>query len=156
MPPKLFIVPLFATMFILTGCCTQPPIPQALDKKAIATVQAEIKRQLGVYMRAAKNNSIPPDTEFWCGSGKINFDVSAVKAELTTSIETVTNAGLKLKIPVNVVTIGLSGSEKVDVTNTQTLTYNLWPLGMSQQAFDDTMPTAKELKAAPIAQILVD
>ena len=41
MPPKLFIVTLFAITFILTGCCTQPP-PQALDQKAIATVQAEI------------------------------------------------------------------------------------------------------------------
>ena len=156
MTPTKNVVPLLAGAFIFSGCSTQPPLPQALDKNAIATVQADIKRQVGVYMRAARKSGVPSGTQFWCGSGKIDFDISSVKAQLTTSIETATNAGLKLKIPVDVITIGPSGNEKVDVTNTQSLTYNLWPLVMSQQSLDDTMPTTDELKGAPIAQVLMD
>lgn len=134
-----------------------PPPKQALNTEAISSVQAEIKRQIGVYIRASNNIVAIDHEQFWCGTGDIDFDISTVKAELTTTIEKINNAGLKLAIPVGAVTVGPSGGIKGDATNTQGLTYNLWLLSMSRQdpAIFKTAVTQKELGDAPIAEVLL-
>jgi hypothetical protein len=134
--------------FSLIGCTTVSPSKQALNEKAIAVVQADIKHQIALYMAVP-----PPDTramQFWCGSGNIGFDISQVKAELTVTNEAIDNGGVKATIPL-VVSVGPSGSLKRDVTNTQVLTYNLWPVA------DDQQPSlgSADLKSAPIAATLV-
>jgi hypothetical protein len=140
---------------VLSACTTTLPPRQALDTKAIQLVQSEIKRQVGVYMRAAAT-PIPADpSEFECGKGQVDFDIATVKAELTTTVETINNAGFKLKIPANIVTIGPSASAKIDVTNSQTLTYNLWPLEMTRQPQLKSGVGSTELQSAPIAQVLL-
>jgi hypothetical protein len=105
------------------GCAQQPPI-NAIDARAIGDVQAEIKHQVGVYMNAAKNYqpsivvkkngqdqvvllSNDP-AAFWCGRGNIGYNISNVKAELTTALDTTTEGKIGLKIPVHLVTIGPS------------------------------------------------
>ncbi|MDP9087461.1 MAG: hypothetical protein M3O26_01785 [Pseudomonadota bacterium] len=138
----------------LAGCCTTPTTKQALDTKAIQAVQADIKRQVGIYIMASKN-SVTDAGEFWCGTGNVDFDISTIKAELTTTIETINNAGMKLTIPVSAVTVGSSGSAQLDVTNTQVLTYNLWPLETRRQTNLTFAPTPEQIKAAPIAQVLL-
>jgi hypothetical protein len=146
------LLPYLAT-FALMACSTPPPLKQALDTKAIQTVQAEIKRQVGVYMVAAKNHANENPKEFWCGTGDIDFDIATVKAELTTTVETINSGGVKLKIPVHAIQVGLSGSVKRDVTNTEVLDYHLWPLEMSRQPL--LMSTQPDLDSAPIAKVLL-
>ena len=136
------------SFFLLTACNTVSTPKQALNEKAIAVVQADIKRQIALYMAVP-----PPDThamQFWCGSGNIGFDISQVKAELTVTNEAIDNGGVKATIPL-VVSVGPSGSLKRDVTNTQVLTYNLWPVA------GDKQPSVApgDLKSAPIAATLV-
>ena len=142
----------------LTGCCANPPVRQALDADAIGKVQAEIKRQVGVYIRAAQTpDEATHHGPFWCGSGKIDFDISNVKAELTTTVENIGSVNLGLKIPVSEVTLGPSGGVKQDVTNTEVLDYNLWPIETARQSseFLEKPVTADELKGAPIAAVLL-
>jgi hypothetical protein len=141
----------------LAGCCTTAPLRQALDADAIGKVQGEIKRQVGVYIRAAQTADPAATGEFWCGSGKLDFDISTVKAELTTTIENISSGNLALKIPVSAVTLGPSGGVKRDVTNTEVLDYNLWPLATARQNPDllGQAVTQDELKGAPVAQVLL-
>jgi hypothetical protein len=134
----------------VSGCVTAPPTKQALTQAAMEKVQAEIKRQVGVYLAGSSHNSPGRAEDFWCGSGNLGFDIASVKAELTVTDETIHNAGIKAKLPFNAITVGPSGSLKTDVTNTQVLTYSLWPLDVSQQP---DLPTG-DIKTAPIAEVL--
>lgn len=134
------------------GCAATPPVRQVLDEKAIVAVQGEIKRQIGIYMAAAAGAARDPkDTpdHYWCGSGGIDFVVLSVKAELTTTNETIKNAGIKAKIPFKAIEVDPSGSRKTDVTNTQVLDYTLWPTGRHPDL------AAGDLEKAPIAKVLL-
>src|ERR1700686_5828217 len=88
---------------ILTGCPTTPPERQALSKEAVAKVQADIKREIGIYLAAVQDSTASRTAEsreeFWCGSGDIKFDIASVKAVLTVTNETIKNTGVKAKIP---------------------------------------------------------
>jgi hypothetical protein len=153
-----FTAGILIVILVLAGCCANPPMRQALDADAIGKVQAEIKRQVGVYIRAAQtSDGATEHGPFWCGSGKIDFDISNVKAELTTTIENIGSVNLGLKIPVSKVTLGPSSGVKQDVTNTEVLDYNLWTIETARQSseFLDKPVTDKELKDAPIASVLL-
>jgi len=106
-------------VLVLTGGCATAPVRQVLDEKAIEKVQADIKRQVGVYLAASAKKPPGEREEFWCGSGSIDFDISFVKAQLTTTVETIKNAGIKAKLPFKAIEVDPSGSRKTDVTNTQ-------------------------------------
>lgn len=150
----------------IAGCAEQQPV-QAIDLPAISAVQAEIKRQVAVYLAAAQN---PPtvkiegvDTpisrlkpsDWWCGSGKIDFDISSIKAELTTTLDNNAGATASFTVPVNLVTLGPSGSHTTDETSTQLLTYNLWPTRLQNPAVVARTPSQSEIDAAPIAKVLL-
>jgi hypothetical protein len=117
----LAILPTLAFMG-LCGCVAAPPTKQILTQAAMEKVQAEIKRQVGVYLALPRNPSGNAE-DFWCGAGNIGFDIASVKVELTVTDETIHNAGIKAKLPFNAITVSPSGSLKTDVTNTQVLTY---------------------------------
>ena len=134
----------------IAGCVTGPPTRQALTQGAIEKVQAEIKRQVGVYIAASAQDSPGDPKEFWCGSGNVGFDIASVKVELTVTDETIRNVGIKAKLPYNAITVGPSGSLKTDTTNTEVLTYSLWPLDASRQL---SLPP-DDIKSAPIAEVL--
>jgi hypothetical protein len=164
MSTKIFATGLATATLLLclgaSGCASKPPLKQALTTEAIGAVQGEIKRQVGIYLRATRakaGQAAPQSDEFWCGTGEINFDISTVKAELTTTMETITDAGLKLSIPWSAVKIGPSGDAKGDATNTQVLDYNLWLQDPELQ--DKTLMELEvsdaELQGAPIAQVLL-
>jgi hypothetical protein len=111
---------------------------------------------VGIYMRAVTyGEKIGATKMYSCGHGDIGFDISSVKAELTVTNETISSAGVTLKIPVHAVTVSPSGSGKADATNTQALTYNLWPLEMEFQNLERTVPSKEELAEAPIAAVLL-
>lgn len=77
--------------------CATPPTKHALDSKTIEKVQAKIKRQIGIYMRAP--TAIADDQHgYWRGKGSINFDIASVKAELTTTIKTINSGGVGLEV----------------------------------------------------------
>ena len=135
---------------LMSGCATQKLQP--IDLASVSTVQAKIKEQVGVYMQAASYLSLAdrnygavvvlngkpieiPATEFSCGSGRVDFRISAIKAELVTSLDKTTAAKLGLTLPVVPVTVGPSAGISGDTLNAQTLDYNLWPLAASDQAF---------------------
>ena len=138
-------------LLVLTGGCATAPVRQVLDEKAIEKVQADIKRQVGVYLAASAKKPPGEREEFWCGSGSIDFDISFVKAQLTTTVETIKNAGIKAKLPFKAIEVDPSGSRKTDVTNTQELNYNLWPLARDQQI---ALPKG-DLETAPIAKVIM-
>lgn len=161
----------------VVGCESAQPPP--IDVRAIGLVQAEIKRQVGVYMLAAEDAPVyvkTGDTQtnirgkkdlFWCGSGKVDYDISSVKAELTTSLNL--NAGIDLSITAPTpIPVGGTFSFNRASQNTQTLTYNLWPFGMklqpdefqaekwpSDQTEADYGRYKEQLNSAQIAQVLL-
>jgi hypothetical protein len=158
MTNKLMFGMIESAVLAFSGCSSTPPMHQAIDAAAIGKVQGEIKRQVGVYIRAAQTPDPAASTgSYWCGSGRIDFDISTVKAELTTTIENIGSVSLGLKIPVTPVTLGPTGGVKQDVTNTEVLDYTLWPLETGRQSPEllQQAVTADELKGAPIAQILL-
>jgi hypothetical protein len=141
----------------MLAACPTTPVRQALDKDAIAKVQAEIKQEVGMYLAATATPdkiALGQPSDFWCGRGNIDFDVSSVKAQLTTTVETTKNAGIKAKIPFKAIEVDPSGSVKTDVTNTQELDYTLWPLASDQQP-SFPIPTPEDLDKAPIAKALL-
>jgi hypothetical protein len=154
MTMRLRAVTVSACVMILAACQTAAPKRQALDTAAIAAVQGEIKRQVGIYLREAAKHSAGDPKDFWCGTGNIDFDISQVKAELTTTLETITNKSAGLKIPWGAVEIDPTGSVKGDATNTQVLDYNLWPLEMERQAAL-LQATVNDQKPAPIADVIL-
>jgi hypothetical protein len=160
---------------VLFGCEGQGPPP--IDVRAIGEVQAEIKRQVAIYMRAAENapvyvtiNGVKTDIHyqadtpsqrnlFWCGSGNINFDISSIKAELTTALDLTAGFNFTLTPPVPVVPVSGTFSFSRATHNTQTLDYNLWPLEMKRQSDEFRAvgpPTEKDLGTAEIAQVLLN
>jgi hypothetical protein len=154
MKTKVLIAAAGACAVILAACQTAPPKRQALDTAAIAAVQGEIKRQVGVFMREAAKHPAGESKDFWCGTGHIDFDISQVKAELTTTLETIKNTSAGLKIPWGAVEIDPSGSVKGDATNTEVLDYNLWPLEMERQTALMGSGVLDQ-KPAPIADVIL-
>ena len=152
MSPKTLALTIAACAVMVVACQTAPPKRQALNTAAIAAVQGEIKRQVGVYMRNAAGHTAGDPKEFWCGTGHIDFDISQIKAELTTTLETITNTSAGLKIPWGAVEIDPSGSVKGDATNTEVLDYNLWPMA-DQKAL--MAAPVKDEKPAPIADVII-
>jgi hypothetical protein len=154
MKMRLLSAVVSASVVTLAACQTAPPKRQALDTAAIAAVQGEIKRQVGVYLREAARRSPGKPEDFWCGTGNIDFDISQVKAELTTTLETITNKSVGLKIPWGAVEIDPTGSVKGDATNTQVLDYNLWPFEAERQ-MALMQATVNAQKPAPIADVIL-
>ena len=118
---RLLVCTLFLNL--ITGCATQKLQP--IDLASVSAVQAKIKEQVSVYMKAAsylaladKNdgavviiNRKPieiPSAEFLCGAGRIDFRISAIKVELVTSLDKTTAAKLGLTLPIVPVTLGPS------------------------------------------------
>ena len=150
----------------LAGCLTKPTVVQVIDTREIQTVKAEIKRQVGVYVRASHQpvtviiDKKPIELStiqnaFWCGSGKIDFDIASVKVELTVTNERITDQKLGLSIPVQTVKLGASLEDKSDVTNAEVLDYNLWMLPARLQTMNLDAVTDIELQSAPIARVLL-
>jgi hypothetical protein len=154
MSSRVLVMTLVACGVALAACQTTPPPRQALDTAAIAAVQGEIKRQVGVYLLKSAHHAGGAPQDYWCGHGDINFDISQVKAELTTTLETITNHSGSAKITWGAVEIDPSGSVKGDATNTQVLDYNLWPLEMARQMGLSGVKVEDE-KPAPIADVIL-
>lgn len=162
--------PLFFIIIGLLGLssCASQQVVQPIDVGAISAVQAEIKRQVGVYLAKDSQSPTPIITVngratplsqindgFWCGNGQIGFDISSVKVELTTTLDNSGGANAAFTLPANIVTVGPSGGYKRDVTNTQTLDYNLWPLENQSSSVLGQNVTEQDLENAPIAQALL-
>lgn len=153
---------------LLAGCEDPPPPP--IDVKAIGKVQAEIKRQVAMYLKAADNqpvyamiNGAKTDIRgkkdlFWCGSGNIDYDISSIQAELTTSLNLKAGFSTTITPPIPI-TASATLSASQASNNSQTLVFNLWPLDLELQnaAFRALpSPSDREVDAAPIAQVLLD
>lgn len=153
---------------LLAGCEDPPPAP--IDVRAIGKVQAEIKRQVAMYLKAADNqpvyaliNGVKTDIRgkkdlFWCGSGNVDYDVSSIQAELTTSLNLKAGFSTTITPPIPIAASAtLSASQTSN--NSQTLVFNMWPLDLEMQnpAFRALpSPSDREIDAAPIAQVLLD
>jgi hypothetical protein len=161
----------FFTLVILGLTACHGRSVEAIDYRAISAVEADIKRQIGVYMAAATHPAtmrdvngdvvtLPTDqASFACGAGRIGFDVLSVKADLLTTRETDLDGKLSASIPVHAVTVGPSGELSSGRSITQELVYNLWfdPLRDQQgKAFLNQSISEDTLRDAPIASILLD
>jgi hypothetical protein len=153
---------------ILLSACSSSQL-EPIDFAAISAVQAEIKSQVSIYMSLPKAKDDPPmvmidgvptsvyDEEktggFWCGRGRIGFDLTSVKAELTTTFTNSVGFTAGATLPVAGIPLSATAGAKSETTNTQVLTYNLWSLPGQQLSQADL---AKEFAKAPIAQVLRD
>jgi hypothetical protein len=178
---KRLLVSILA-LTLMSGCAAQKLRP--IDLANISDVQAKIKEQVGVYMKAASYLTLVdqnygavaivdgkptpiPATEFLCGSGRIDFRIATIKAELITSQDKTTAAKLGLTFPIVPVTLGPSAGKTGDTLSAQTLDYNLWPLVVGDQTFllpikhwpessPDYEALIPALSKAPIAIVLLE
>ena len=150
-------------LLALTACTTTslPPL-HTIDTKSVSAVQAEIKRQIGVYVRnvnddrAARSAPSVNKADHWCGSGKLDFEITSVKVDLLTSQDDTGKANVGLTIPISAFTIGPSASHSYEATNVQELICNEW-LTSAGQTPDASFPRSLiggQEKDAPLAQIL--
>lgn len=150
----------------LTGCATHQ---LALKGDAIAVVQADIKRQIGVYVRAATRGPYWVDehgavryvghdrSDFWCGNGDIDYVVSSIYVELTTTKDTTAGGGLGFTVPVQMITVGAKVAISKEVADLQVLKYYLWPYRASAEQLVAYygFPSAAEIDGAPIASAIL-
>ena len=165
----------------LMGCTTSLPVPQALDYQSISAVEAEIKRQIGLYMVAEARlqpTIIDKDNkpvilsndyrDYACGGGDVRFDISNVQADLLVTDENIASFGGGITIPTAPLSGGLSGKASRDTTNTQELVYNVWFDPLSKQNPNQDFLTqaatykmltpdpANKMPGAPIALSLIN
>lgn len=149
---------------------------EAISPEAIGAVQADIRRQVDLYVRASAFEPFfirdgvvtpltPPGTEYQCGNGNIHYDITQVQADL--SVLTTSEGGLSIgaTLPVSAVTtVGVSGSFSRSEQTTQTLRYNLWPLPNRRTGAplavnpvaSDLAGIVADLQQAPIAATLLN
>ena len=133
---------------VLSGCQTMksqlPPV-HTIDVNAVSAVQAEIKRQVGIYQRAsaadrARRLAAKPDkVDYWCGANGLDFEISSVKVDLLTSTDSTAKQNLGFKIPVSAFTLGPTGTHSYEATNVQELIYNEWLVSRPGGAPDETL-----------------
>lgn len=146
----------------VSGCCSVPQQQvQVFDAKGIALVQAELKREVGVYLAyREKNKDRTPALELplttTCGSGDIDFNVTQVKLKLTTATDRKLGATGSATFPVGEVSLGPSAGYSNERTLTQTLTYNLWLSRFQNPDVLKGYGSEDDLKSAPIAKALID
>ena len=104
----------FFAGFLLAGC-SHPYNANPISKDAIAAVQAEIKREVGDYQAASLYykqhvdqdpalTSLPRDSAghiiYACGHGDLNFLISKLGMELTTTADNTVKGGLAITVPI--------------------------------------------------------
>lgn len=159
----------------LAGCGVQQP---PIDIAAISAVQNKIKQQLLVYMLAAEKRPIKvrldgpdgPETNlrdltpeqrrkyFWCGDGSIDYDIKSIKAQLQTSLVQSVGGSIGFTVPVPIAPSGTFSFTR-QAMNSQTLDFTQWaiPYGMQSDALhNEPPPTDEEIRAAPIALVLLN
>ena len=145
----------------LAGCAQRPPPVNAISVPVISKVLAEIKREVSIYQALANGWRTDPQQDpagvanlhFVCGSGKVDFDIISINAELTTTNDNTASGSLGLTIPIVGPTgsIGPKGGGSREVSNTQRMEFTLYPID------DPTFRiTAPDNKSAPIAEALRD
>lgn len=162
---------IFSILLILVGCASQRLQP--INVTAISAVQSEIKRQIGIYMLASREPTIKindvkkpiPDSRdaYWCGSGAINFDISSIKAELTTTLDSSSGLKVGIAVPFTGGSVSPSAGLTHETVDSQVLDYNLWPLPWENQNSeftnikkpDPSDKDDKDILSAPIAQVLL-
>jgi hypothetical protein len=162
-----------ASTAVLGDCQGSPPL-QAIDVPAISAVQSEINRQVGIYLAASHQpiminvggqlmpikNVRPPDggRMFACGTGNVAFEISQIKAELTTTSSKTIGGSAGITVPIHMVTIGAKAGDTVTATNTQTLSYQVWSVDKVSQNpnISNLHPSREYVDKTPIAQVLRD
>ena len=138
----------FGVASLLSGCQTlgsQLPPVHTIDVNAVSAVQAEIKRQVGIYRQAAaadragRQASKPDKRDYWCGANGLDFEITSVKVDLLTSTDHTTKENVGFKIPVSAFTLGPSVTHSYQATNVQELVYNEWVVSGARDAPDETL-----------------
>lgn len=142
-------------LFTLSACKSGAPIKEAIsnEQPTVADVVKLIKEDIKKY----QNYSASVQNEPLANScnGYVNFNIESIKVSM--KVQTINGAEGKagLTIPMGVVEVGPSGSVAQKETNTQTLTFTMYPeKGVkSSEEIDKTKPKAEN---SPIASTLVN
>ncbi|WP_143272937.1 hypothetical protein [Azospirillum palustre] len=145
--------------------CSHSTYVNAIKIDQMNQVIAEIKDQIGDYQRtvfAIKNNpnidpAKRPDNPS-CTPNNIEFVITKVKMELTTTVDNTLSGGVGFTIPV----VGLAGTASPSVTatseetNTQVLTFHAWTTDRIDNASPQNPPrvitkTLMDFRSALIA-----
>ncbi len=145
----------------LAACSEQQQ--QVVDISTIPQIQADLKRQIGVYIaavaaRQADLKTHPADqATYWCGNGSLDFQITSVKLDLTTSLDKSDTISGSATVPLVTGSVGPSVSGASDVANSQELTFTEYAFNPAAQP-DEVRHlsfTDKDLASAPIAQSLL-
>ena len=154
----------------LAGCAGAPPL-RPIDIDEIGTVQGIIKQQVGIYIAATHPPADKPVTvvingeskrvselKFYCGNGNIDFDIKSIAVNLTTAIDRTRGVQFGVTVPAGRTTVGAEHKQSTETTNSQALSYTLWPLPYEEQepALRHQIPTDQDIVKAELARVLLD
>lgn len=156
---KLRFLTMIALSTAISSCATGLPRVNAISAARIDKVLSEIKRQLSIYESQALYLQQNPTQDkdlveaqkagFKCGKGRINFEITAIDAELITTSSTSVGGSVSVGVIVPGGSIGPSVSGSHAVEDTQKLTFSVYP---------DKVPSdfqySSNNKSAPIADLL--
>ncbi|MGO6819722.1 hypothetical protein [Rhizobium brockwellii] len=155
---KLKFLATIALSTAISSCASGLPKVNAISASRIDKVLSEIKRQLSVYesqalylhQNPAKDADLADAQKagLKCGKGRINFEITAIDAELTTTSSTSVGGSVSVGVVVPGGSIGPSVSGSHAVEDTQKLKFSVYP---------DKVPptfTYSAEKSAPIADLL--
>jgi hypothetical protein len=151
-----------ASVFLLavSGCADQQ---QVVDISTVPQIQADLKRQIGIYIaavaaREADLKAHPDDQAvYWCGNGSLDFQITSVKLDLTTSLDKSDTISGSATVPLVSGSVGPAVSGVNDVANSQELTFTEYAFNPAAQPDEvrNLSFTDKDLASAPIAQSLL-
>jgi hypothetical protein len=161
MKSRYFAKPFGCALLLgLCGCAEQQ---QVVDISTVPKIQADLKRQIGVYIAAvaARESYLkahPSDGAiYWCGNGSLDFQITSVKLDLTTSLDKSDTISGSATVPLVTGSVGPSVSGTADIANSQELTFTEYAFNPAAQPDEirNLSFTDKDLESAPIAQSLL-
>jgi len=147
-------------LLTLCGCADQA---QVVDISSIPAIQADLKRQIGLYIaevsaRETYLNAHPDDQAvYWCGNGSLDFMITSVKLDLTTSLDRSDTISGSASVPLVNGSVGPAVSGANDVANTQELIFTEYAFNPAAQPDEvrNQIVNDQDLATAPIAQSLL-
>jgi hypothetical protein len=168
----------FSCLLLATMAACAGPKETPISPEAIGAVIADVKQEVGDFQATSRYLSahpkpdtsdlqdpfrIPPDVEAARKCGKpgddLNFLISKVKMDLTTTSDATTNADVSVTVPVAApvpIAPGGSLSTSKEKQGTQKLTFLAYPAAISSTDTDDPKIGAKLQVHGPITSTLLN
>jgi hypothetical protein len=142
---------------VVSGCALFPS-QQAISTSRIREVVDDAKRQVSIYQSYQNSlydkNGRPKFSQTnWCGNALIDFDITEVKLDLLTTLDTTVGGGVSATdVPIApVATAGFNFTGSLETTNTQELVFAAKPLPDYRFHYRPSQGEAP----APLAEVMI-